>query len=134
MKLIEKHKLPQASNGLWLKDLAQAIRPLSDTMCLMYSNQASDVLQNKSGEYCTIAMQIREHFPIPIKKPPMARGSAFGTEFNSKASTDGDSEQKLRGRGGSRKRARTRLIKSETSPTKKAVQKCPACNVKGHNL
>jgi glycogen debranching enzyme len=22
MKLIEKHKLPQASNGLWLKDLA----------------------------------------------------------------------------------------------------------------
>jgi glycogen debranching enzyme len=47
MKLIEKHKLPQASNGLWLKDLAQAIRPLSDTMCLMYSNQASDALRNK---------------------------------------------------------------------------------------
>jgi hypothetical protein len=34
MKLIEKYRLPQASNGLWLRDLAQVIRPLSDTMCL----------------------------------------------------------------------------------------------------
>jgi glycogen debranching enzyme len=35
MKLIEKHKLPQASNGLWLMDLAQAIRLLSDTIYLI---------------------------------------------------------------------------------------------------
>jgi hypothetical protein len=100
----------------------------------MYSNQASDTLRNKPGEYHTIVMQIREHFPTPIKKPPTARGSAFDTEFNGKASTDGDSEQKPRGRGGSWKRAGTRLIESETSLTKKAVQKCSAYNVKGHNL
>jgi hypothetical protein len=103
-------------------------------MCLIYSNQASDALRNKPGEYPTIAMQIRKHFPTPIKKPLTARGSAFGTKFNSEASTDGDSEQKPRGREGSRKWAGTRSIESETSPTKKAVQKCPACNVKGHNL
>jgi hypothetical protein len=100
----------------------------------MYSNQASDALRNKPGEYCTIAMQIREHFPTPIKKPPMAQGSAFGTEFNGEASTDGDSQQKPRGREGSRKRARMRSIESETSPTKKAIQKCLAYNVKGYNL
>jgi hypothetical protein len=100
----------------------------------MYSNQASDALQNKLGEYCTIAMQIREHFPTPIKKPPTARGSAFSTEFNGEVSTDGDSEQKPRERGGSWKWAGTQSIESETSPTKKSVQKCPAYNIKGHNL
>lgn len=42
MKLIEKYNLPQASNGLWLRDLAQTIQPPSDMMYLMYNMQVRD--------------------------------------------------------------------------------------------
>jgi hypothetical protein len=87
----------------------------------MYSNQAQDALRNKLVEYRTIAMQIREHFPTIVKKPPTAQGSVFGTEFNGKASTDGDLEQKPGQRGGSWKQAGMRSIETETSPTKKSI-------------
>jgi hypothetical protein len=56
MKLIEKYELPQASNGIWLRDLAQAVKPLSDTLHIIYGQQARESDRNKPSEYRTIAM------------------------------------------------------------------------------
>jgi hypothetical protein len=79
MKLIEKYKLPQASNGIWLQDLAQAVKPLSDTLHIMYGQQAREPNCNKPSEYRAIAMQLRETFHTLSKKPLVTtRGSVRG--------------------------------------------------------
>jgi hypothetical protein len=55
MKLIEKYNLPQVATRLWLRDISQAIKPLSDALCINYGSQANDVVQNKLSEYRAIA-------------------------------------------------------------------------------
>jgi hypothetical protein len=81
-------------------------------------------------------MQIRELFQSLVKKAQrMARGSTFAVEFAGEESTEGEPEEKPRGRSDQRKRAGTCSIEAESSPTKKSKnQKCPVCNVKGHSL
>ena len=37
IKLVEKHKLLQMSNGIWLIDLVEAVRPLSETYFILYT-------------------------------------------------------------------------------------------------
>jgi hypothetical protein len=136
MKLIDKHKLPQASNGLWLRDIAQAVKPLGDMLCILYGSQVRDAAQNKPTEYWMIAMQIRELFQSPAKKAQgTARGSTFTVEIVGEESTEGEPKEKLRGRSGQQKHAGTCSIEVESSLTKKSKnQKYPACNIKSHSL
>jgi hypothetical protein len=59
----------------------------------------------------------------------------FAVEFTGEESTEGEPEEKPRGRSSQQKRAGTCSIEAELSPTKKSKnQKCPVCNVKGHSL
>jgi hypothetical protein len=55
MKLIEKYTLLQAANGLWLQDISQAIKTLSDALCIVYGSQADGIARNKPSEYQVIA-------------------------------------------------------------------------------
>jgi hypothetical protein len=78
MKLARKYKLPQASNGIWLIDIAQAIRPLSDTLYMTYADQANDPKKSKSSHYPDVARKLREAFHNPSRKPTLTvRGSTF---------------------------------------------------------
>jgi hypothetical protein len=139
MKLIDKYKLPQASNGIWLRDLAETIKPLSDTLHIMYGQQAREPDRNKPSQYRIIAMQLRETFHTTTKKqPPTTRGSAFNADFGGEEASDNASEEPpkgKRGRQGGRKRTGTTSIDREASASKKPKgQTCAACNFKGHLL
>jgi len=81
MKLVEKHKLPQASDDTWLYDTAQAVKPLSDTLHIMFGKQAKDSKRNKPSEYRPNAIQLRETFYNRTRRASTARGSIFNTEF-----------------------------------------------------
>ena len=139
MKLIEKYKLPQASNGIWLRDLAQAVKPMSDTLHMMYGQQARESNRSKPSEYRAIAMQLRETFYTPSKKPQgTTRGSAFNTNFGGEEASDNNVTEEIPkgrpGRPGGRKRTGTTSINRESSSKKLKTQTCTACNFKGHTL
>ena len=135
MKLIEKYQLPQMSNGIWLRDIAQSVRPLSDTLYMNYIDQANDPEKNKSSEYRNVARKLREAFQNNSKKITTARGSAFNADFAGDAPASDAEESKGRGRSRSRKRAGTTSIEEESSSSKKSKNpKCPACGIKGHVL
>lgn len=134
MTLAEKYKLPQMSNGIWLVDIAQAVRPLSDTLYMTYTDQANDKEKSKPSQYRNVARKLREAFQSTSKKTTTARGSTFNTEFGGE---DHASDAEDKGRGGarsSRKRAGTNTIEEGSSATKKSKNKCPACDYKGHDL
>lgn len=90
MKMAEKHQLPQMSNGIWLIDLADAVRPLSETYFVQYTEQANDPEKSKSSEYRRAAMKLREAFVNRSKTAPSAtaRGSAFNVDFAGESEED----------------------------------------------
>ena len=133
MVMAVKYDIPQMSLGVWLQDLAQAIKPLSETYSVLYSEQANDEEKSKSSEYQKVAIKLREAFhSIPKKPATTARGSAFNADFGE----DPTGENENRGKGGSRnrKRAGTNSVNEEANATKKSKNKCPACDYKGHDL
>jgi hypothetical protein len=144
MKMAEKHNLPHMSNGIWLQDLAEAVRPLSETYFVLYTEQANDPQKSRSSEYRKVAMKLREAFAnLSNKTAPSAtvRGSAFNVDFAVDSEEDNSVAAKGQeiGRGNSssrsRKRAGTNSNEGETSSSKKSkTQKCLACDMKGHTL
>jgi len=135
MKMAIKYKIPQMSLGLWLTDLAQAVRPLSETYFVLYNKQAKDSEKAEPSEYRKMAMELREALAnLPKKGPSTVRGSTFNTEFGEEDPASGTEDSKGRGRSRSRKRAGTTSIEGESSPSKKSKDQCPACDFKGHAL
>jgi hypothetical protein len=123
------------SLGLWLTDLAQAVRPLSETYFVLYNKQAKDSEKAEPSEYRKMAMELREALAnLPKKGPSTVRGSTFNTEFGEEDPASGTEDSKGRGRSRSRKRAGTTSIEGESSPSKKSKDQCPACDFKGHAL
>jgi len=131
--LVKKYNLPQKNNGIWLQDLAQAIRPLSESLFTIYLRKTKE--ESGISEYRTVAMELREILSISSKKTTTttARGSAFNADFGEE--DPATEESKGKGRSRSRKRAGTISIEEESSSTKKSKNsKCPACGIKGHAL
>jgi len=82
MKIAEKHELPQMHNGIWLMDLANAIRPISETYFVLYTKQANDTEKAHSSGYLKVATELREAFQNLSKVvPTMARGNAFNADY-----------------------------------------------------
>lgn len=134
MMMAVKYEIPQMSLGGWLQDLVQAIKPLSETYSVLYSEQANDPEKSKPSEYQKVAIKLREAFQSTSKKSATtARGSTFNADFGGEDTT-GDNENKGRGRSRSRKRAGTNSIEEDSNATKKSKNKCPACDYKGHDL
>ena len=132
MRLVEKYELSQKNNGIWLLDIAQAVRPFNQTLSVLYNDQANDPEKSKSSEYRKVAKKLRQEFQTS-KKITTARGSAFNADFGGE---DSDAAEESKGRRSrSRKRAGTTSIEEESSSSKKTKNlKCPACGVKGHAL
>jgi hypothetical protein len=134
MALVEKYELPQMNNGIWLLDIAQAVRPFNQTLSTLYNDQANDPEKSKSSEYRKVAKKLRQEFQSSSKKATTARGSTFNADFAGEPENSNDEETKAKGRSRSRKRAGTTTIEEESSTTKKSKNKCPACDYKGHDL
>ena len=90
MKMAEKHDLPQMTNGIWLIDLANAVRPISETYFIMYTKQANDTEKAHSSEYCKVAMELRKAFTNLSKVVPSltTKGSAFNVDFVGESKED----------------------------------------------
>ena len=140
MTLIIKYNMPQMNEGLWLIDLAEAVRPLSESLYTKYYTQAEDDKESVVSEYRKVARHLRELLGNTRKAPSgTARGSAFATEFagepeEATAPTDATKEGQNDSTGQNRKRAGTNSIQKEKTTKKTKRPKCPACDLKGHSL
>jgi len=144
MKMAEKYKIPQMSDGIWLQDLAEAVRPISDTYFVLFTEQSNDPNNSEPSEYRKVATQLREAFVNTSKKANptgTARGSAFNADFAGESEEENPDAAKGQTKGGgnsssrSRKRAGTNSIEEEKSSSKRSKSsKCPACDMKGHAL
>lgn len=140
----ERYEIPQLMNGQWLRDLATAIRPLSDVLYNKYMDQADEPERAMASEYIEVAKKLRQALDhskgvVPIRT---TRGGAFAADFTGTEEIDPeigiDSLQSRKDRDKpphSRKRAGTQSIEEETSSSKRSTaQKCPACGLTGHAL
>jgi hypothetical protein len=140
----ERYGIPQLMNGQWLRDLATAIRPLSDVLYNKYMDQADDPEKSMASEYIEVGKKLRQALDhskgvVPLRT---TRGGAFAAEFAGTEESDPDTDkyslQSRKDRGKpprSRKRAGTQSIEEETSSSKRSTaQKCPACGIRGHTL
>ena len=60
--MAEKYKLLQTTNRIWLMDLVNVIRPISETYFIMYTKQANDTEKALLSEYYKVAMELQEVF------------------------------------------------------------------------
>lgn len=140
MKVAERHKIQPTIDGEWLRDLADAIRPTSDSLYDKLSDQAIDPEKSALSEYPKVALYLREKLGGQSKKSGPSgtmRGSAFNADFAGEPEEGIPTTQEGGGNAGQqgRKRAGTKSIEEQTPTGKKAKKsQCPACELKGHNL
>jgi hypothetical protein len=133
-----RYEIPQLLNGQWLRDLAAAIRPLSDSLYTKYLLQSDDPEQSLATEYIGIGRMLRQALVVAAAVRT-TRGGAFAADFQGSEEDPANSPQsRMEGDRPphSRKRARTESIKGETSSSKrsKSQTQCLACGIAGHAL
>lgn len=133
MQLTEKYELPQTKNGIWLQDLAKAIRPLSDSLYTRYIQRAKNPKMHDISTFNKVLADVRDAIAeTPKKSSTIARGSAFNAEFAGEP--EEEKQTPNTGSGTNRKRAGTTSTE-KNKPTKKSRRsKCPACEARGHTL
>jgi hypothetical protein len=138
ISLGEKYKIPQMSDGIWLQELAEVIRPFSDAYCMKYTTESNDPQKSRSSEYRRVAKELQEGLRIPSKKAnATTRGSTFNADFAEQATMDHSNTTKGPGKGTSARTRRSKragsLVDEETS-RKKLLPVCLACEKRGHSL
>jgi len=88
--MAEKYGLPQITNRIWLMDLANVIRPISETYFVIYTKQVNDTEKAYLLEYHKVAIELREAFANLLKVVPSSttRGSAFNVNFTGESKED----------------------------------------------
>ena len=135
LQRVDKYKLPQRENGLWLIDLATAIRPLSDTLYHRYREHSKDPEKREFTNYHKLVPEIRDALGETPKKSSntIARGSAFNTEFAGEPEDENTPSNAAA--GSNRKRAGTTSIEKDKPTQKKSARAlCSACSLRGHTL
>jgi hypothetical protein len=136
IKMAEKYKLPQITNGIWLMDLENAIRPISETYFVLYTKQADNTEKAHSSEYRKVAMELREAFANLSKVVPSSttRGSAFDADYAGESEEDILTTEVQKGRGNSSSRSRKRAgtnLTEETSSKRSKYPKMPGMRYEG---
>ena len=132
IKLVKKYQLLQIGNSIWLQDITQAVRPLSNTLYIIYMDQSNDPKKNASSEYRKVARKLHKAFQNNSKRFITTRGSAFNADFAGDDPTSNASEIEGRDRSHSQKRVKTIIKKKSFFFKKSKNPKCPACNIKSH--
>jgi hypothetical protein len=133
-----RYRIPQLLNGQWLRNLATAIRPLSDSLYTKYLLQSDDPEQSLATEYIEVGRMLRQALVVAAAVRT-TRGGAFAADFQG-AEEDPTISPQSRMEGDrpphSRKRARTESIEGETPSSKrsKSQTQCLACGIKRHAL
>jgi len=127
------------TNGIWLIDLANAIRPISKTYFVLYTKQVNNTKKALLSEYRKVVMELREAFQTLSKAvPTTARGSAFNVDFVGEPKEGISIAAKVqKGKGNSLSRSWKRVginLTKETSSKRLKNLKCLVCNIRGHTL
>jgi len=71
-------------------DLANAIRPISETYFVIYTKQANNTEKAYSLEYCKVAMELWEAFAnlLKVVLSLTTRGSVFNVDFVGESKED----------------------------------------------
>jgi len=135
-----KYDLPEITNGHWLRDLADLIRPTSDTFFVRLMEDADDDTKSDPEEFRRVARELRERLDRPPKGGRTSRGNAFQTNFGpAESSEEGSDAKNNQGTEqappkGKQGRKRTGTDSLGTNVSKKPVPECPACGKRGHSL
>src|SRR6266700_5423804 len=90
MKMAEKHKLPQMTNGIWLIDFANTVRPISETYFIIYTKQANNTEKAHLLKYRKVVIKLWEAFANLSKVilSSTTRGSIFNVNFAGESKED----------------------------------------------
>jgi len=71
-------------------DLANAIRPISETYFIIYTKQVNNTEKTHLLEYRKVVMELQEAFATLLKAVPSltTRGSAFNVDFAGESKED----------------------------------------------
>src|SRR6266581_1387076 len=71
------------TNGIWLIDFVNAIRPISETYFVIYIKQINDTKKAYLLEYYKVTIELKEVFTNLLKVIPSSntKGSAFNVDF-----------------------------------------------------
>ena len=81
--MVEKYKLLQMTNRIWLIDLINIVQSISKTYFIIYTKQVNDIKKAHSLEYCKVVIELQEAFINLLKIIPslITKGSAFNIDF-----------------------------------------------------
>ena len=123
-----KHAIPEINSGRWLRDLAEAIRPLSEVLRATFIMDSTDDSKSDTGRYLEVGVKIREIVGTAgTKKRTVTRGNAFAAEFNGEPASDREDKNKK-----SRKRAGSVSVLPDAK--KRPRRSCKACGNPWHGL
>jgi hypothetical protein len=124
----QKHQIPEINAGRWLRDLAEAIRPLSEVLRATFIMESTDENKSDPERYLEVSVKIREIVGTAgTKKRTVTRGNAFAAEFDGEPADDREDTTKK-----PRKRARTMSVLPNAE--KKPRRTCKACGNPRHSL
>jgi hypothetical protein len=134
-----RYDIPQLHDGQWLRDLATAIRPLSDVLYCQYIAQAEKPEESRVMKYTEIGKMLRQVLGHSKSTSRTTRGGAFAVDFTGSESDPNPDAPSKKGADlpthGRKKRAGTTSVGRDMSTTKKSKRSlCPACGKKGHTF
>ena len=127
-----KYDIPEINAGRWLRDIARAMKPLSDALYVKFINAATNDEKSGPERYLAVSMKIREIIQTDVSKRTVMRGTAFAAEFDGEPAPDRDNCDHHDAK--SRKRARTTSAPSNVTKGKKRKISCKACGQPSHKL
>jgi hypothetical protein len=131
-----KYDIPEINAGRWLRDIARAMKPLSDALYVKFINAATNDAKSGPERYLEVSMKIREIIQTDVSKRTVMRGTAFAAEFDGEPAPYGDNcdNHDERKNTKSHKRARTTSAPNNVTKGKKRKISCKACGQPSHRL
>ena len=83
-----KYDIPEINAGRWLRDIARAMKPLSDALYVKFINAATNDEKSGPERYLAVSMKIREIIQTDVSKRTVMRGTAFAAEFDGEPAPD----------------------------------------------
>jgi hypothetical protein len=128
-----KHDIPEIGSGRWLRDLAIAIKPISDVLNAIFITESTDDTKTDPNRYLEASVRIRELVETNMpRKRTVTRGHAFAAGFDGELADD-EHYQDAGTKRKSFKRARTPSAPKYLPENKRQKTGCRACG-RNHEL
>ena len=87
--MVEKYKLLQITNRIWLINLINTVQPISETYFVIYTKQANNTKKAHLLEYYKVVIELQEAFQTLFKAVPITvKGNAFNIDYAGESKED----------------------------------------------